>query len=292
MQGADMASRACMAAVVLACVAAQAGAWSSFSCTLTPVDKERLTNATVKSAQQVNASVSSLEEKVDAILALLTPSGPQQAPWLPPPRTQGTEDGAVTRRGRSEREERSKEDRENTREEDMTEKEEQEEHAREEEEREHVTEKPERKEDTQREENDETERREIETKPESENETEEEEEEEEEESGPKKGECSVMVTDNHATIGMFFMSTYNHGHCANRHPVASPIRYCLGFCPTRTFVTRKNNMWGQGYDCKSCQPSRLESLRIPLVCDDGFQFEKTFRNVVECACRNCRSLKV
>lgn len=57
MQGAGMI-KVCVAAVVLVCMAVQAEAWGSFSCNLTPVDKERLTNATVKVINVISTDAS------------------------------------------------------------------------------------------------------------------------------------------------------------------------------------------------------------------------------------------
>ncbi|KAG7170197.1 uncharacterized protein LOC121864828 [Homarus americanus] len=114
---------------------------------------------------------------------------------------------------------------------------------------------------------------------------------EEEDTGPKKGECRAEVMDDHTTIGMFYMMSYNHGHCSNRHPITVPIRYCLGYCATKTFIERKAGIWSQGNDCKSCQPGAIETIRIPLVCDDGFTFNKSFDNVVDCKCQGCEAVK-
>ncbi|XP_063878341.1 uncharacterized protein LOC135110213 [Scylla paramamosain] len=288
MRNVGMASKALAVVVmVVACLAVQVRAWGSYSCNITPVDQQHIVNATLQSAQQVNSSLSSLEEKVDTILALLQPPGPPQAPWLPPPPPRGAaERGTSGKRERREREERSREE-ELTTVQNKTE---------EEHDRENVTEKP-RDDDREgrTEATDRIEREQAVTKLETttrkpERREEEEEKEEEDSTGPGKGQCSVMVTDNHATIGMFYMTTYNHGHCANRYPITSPIRYCVGFCHTRTFVTRKEGIWSQGHECKSCQPSRMETLRIPLACDDGFTFEKNFKNVVECKCAKCRPM--
>ncbi|XP_066981302.1 myb-like protein X [Macrobrachium rosenbergii] len=107
------------------------------------------------------------------------------------------------------------------------------------------------------------------------------------EKGPTKGECSSIVVDDHETIGMFYMMSYQHGHCTNRNPISEPIRYCLGYCATKTFIERESGLWSQGNDCKSCQPLNYETIRIPLTCDDGFVFEKKFSNVVDCKCRRC-----
>ncbi|KAK7021848.1 hypothetical protein SK128_013345 [Halocaridina rubra] len=106
--------------------------------------------------------------------------------------------------------------------------------------------------------------------------------------GPKKGACEVQIMDTHETIGMFYMMSYQHGHCANRNPIREPIRYCLGYCATRTFIDRESVLWSQGNDCKSCQATKIETLRIPLTCDDGYNFEKKFNNIVECDCKRCK----
>ncbi|XP_045596375.2 cell division cycle and apoptosis regulator protein 1 [Procambarus clarkii] len=106
---------------------------------------------------------------------------------------------------------------------------------------------------------------------------------------PKKGECVVQVTNNHETIGMFYMMSYNHGHCSNRHPITAPIRYCLGYCQSRSFIEREDGSWSQGNHCRSCKPLNVETVRIPLACDDGFTFEKAFENVVDCKCRRCEA---
>ncbi|KAK3890867.1 hypothetical protein Pcinc_005225 [Petrolisthes cinctipes] len=111
------------------------------------------------------------------------------------------------------------------------------------------------------------------------------------ENGVKKGDCKVLVMNNHDTIGMFFMNTYNHGHCTNRHPIVDPVRYCLGYCATKTFVSRKDGIWSTGNDCNSCQPQRHQNIIIPLACDDGFKFEKSFQNVVSCKCQRCRPME-
>ncbi|XP_045120491.1 uncharacterized protein LOC123509929 [Portunus trituberculatus] len=105
MQGVNMASKmVAMVVVVVACLAVQVRAWGSYSCNLKPEDKQNIANATLQSAQQVNASLASLEEKVDTILALLQPPGPPQAPWLPPPHPKGTaEHGPSGKRERRER---------------------------------------------------------------------------------------------------------------------------------------------------------------------------------------------
>ncbi|XP_047500756.1 uncharacterized protein LOC125046829 isoform X1 [Penaeus chinensis] len=105
------------------------------------------------------------------------------------------------------------------------------------------------------------------------------------------GECEVQVIDNHETIGMFYMTSFRHGHCANRHPVTSPIRHCLGYCATRTYIEREAGIWSQGNRCSSCQVDKLETLKIPLACDDGFTFEKAFENVVSCRCQACKPVK-
>ncbi|XP_068250576.1 uncharacterized protein [Palaemon carinicauda] len=111
------------------------------------------------------------------------------------------------------------------------------------------------------------------------------------ETGLKKGECSAITVNDHETIGMFYMMSYQHGHCTNRNPITEPIRYCLGYCATKTFLERESGLWSQGNDCKSCQPMNYETVRIPLTCDDGFVFEKKFENVVDCKCRGCSPLE-
>ncbi|XP_064087624.1 uncharacterized protein LOC135202258 [Macrobrachium nipponense] len=111
------------------------------------------------------------------------------------------------------------------------------------------------------------------------------------EKGPTKGECTAIVVDDHETIGMFYMMSYQHGHCTNRNPISEPIRFCLGYCATKTFIERESGLWSQGNDCKSCQPLNYETIRIPLTCDDGFIFEKKFSNVVDCKCRGCTPVK-
>ncbi|XP_042855310.1 uncharacterized protein LOC122242150 [Penaeus japonicus] len=117
------------------------------------------------------------------------------------------------------------------------------------------------------------------------------EEEEEDDEEVKKGECEAQVIDNHETIGMFYMTSFRHGHCANRHPITAPIRHCLGYCATRTYIEREAGIWSQGNRCSSCQVDKLETLKIPLACDDGFTFEKVFENVVSCRCQPCKPLK-
>ncbi|XP_027236220.2 uncharacterized protein [Penaeus vannamei] len=107
----------------------------------------------------------------------------------------------------------------------------------------------------------------------------------------KKGECEAQVIDNHETIGMFYMTSFRHGHCANRHPITAPIRHCLGYCATRTYIEREAGIWSQGNRCSSCQVDKLETLKIPLACDDGFTFEKAFENVVSCRCQACKPVK-
>jgi len=104
----------------------------------------------------------------------------------------------------------------------------------------------------------------------------------------KKGGCVAKIIDNHHTIGMFYMSSYRHGHCSNRHPLPFPIRTCLGFCESSSYIDRSIGLWNQTIKCRSCQPLEKERVRIPLLCDDGFTFHKDFENIVSCECQPCR----
>ncbi|XP_066254573.1 hemocytin [Euwallacea similis] len=96
--------------------------------------------------------------------------------------------------------------------------------------------------------------------------------------------CSPQALQPNKTMGLIKVHRAKNGICVNREPIKD-FNECVGTCHSSTFFNIKSGLHESV--CSCCQATDYRSLKVDLVCEDGYKWVKKVAVPSKCGCRSC-----